>query len=90
TRGSTAGFIKINTYPETWKVSMRRGKIAGALVVAPEAEELINVFALAIQLGLTVDDLVEWLPSFPSYGEAVRLAALAFYTDPTKLSCCGG
>ncbi|WP_052886100.1 mercury(II) reductase [Thermoproteus uzoniensis] len=90
TRGNTGGFIKINTYPETWKVSMKRGKIAGALVVAPEAEELINVFALAIQLGLTVDDLVEWLPSFPSYGEAVRLAALAFYTDPTKLSCCGG
>ena len=90
TKGQTTGFIKINTYPETWKVSVKRGKIAGALVVAPEAEELINVFAMAIQLGLTVEDLIEWLPSFPSYGEALRLAALAFYTDPTKLSCCGG
>lgn len=90
TRGRTAGFIKINTYPETWRISMKRGKIAGALIVAPEAEELINVFALAIQMGLAIDDLIEWLPSFPSYGEALRLAALAFYTDPTKLSCCGG
>lgn len=90
TRGRVGGFIKINTYPETWKVSVKRGKIAGALVVAPEAEELINIFALAIQKGLTVDDLIEWLPSFPSYAEAARLAALAFYTDPTKLSCCGG
>jgi mercuric reductase len=90
TRGKTRGFIKINTYPETWKITAKRGRVAGALVVAPEAEELINVFALAVQMGLTVDDLVEWLPSFPSYGEAARLSALAFYTDPTKLSCCGG
>jgi len=36
-----------------------------------------------------VDDLVEFLPSFPSLGEAARQAALAFYTDPSKLSCCG-
>ena len=90
TKGQLRGFIKINTYPETWRVSVRRGKIAGALVVAPEAEEVINLFALAIQMGLTVDDLVDFLPSFPSLGEAARLAALAFYTDPSKLSCCGG
>jgi mercuric reductase len=51
---------------------------------------VINLFALAIQMGLTVDDLVDFLPSFPSLGEAARLAALAFYTDPSKLSCCGG
>jgi mercuric reductase len=71
-------------------VSVRRGKIAGALVVAPEAEEVINLFALAVQMGLTVDDLMEFLPSFPSFGEAARLAALAFYTDPSKLNCRGG
>ena len=29
----------------------------------------------------------EFLPSFPSLGEATRLAALAFYTDSSKLSC---
>jgi len=90
TKGSLYGFIKINTYPEAWKVTMKRGRIAGAIVAAPEAEEVINLFALAIQMGLSVDDLVEFLPSFPSIGEAARLAALAFYTDPSKLSCCGG
>jgi len=89
TKGQLRGFIKINTYPETWRVSVRRGKIAGALVVAPEAEEVINLFALAVQMGLTVDDLVEIMPSFPSLGAAARLAALAFYTDPSRLSCCG-
>jgi len=90
TKGALNGFIKINTYPETWRVTMKRGRIAGAVVAASEAEEVINLFALAIQMGLTVDDLVELVPSFPSMGEAARLAALAFYADPTKLSCCGG
>jgi mercuric reductase len=90
TKGVLNGFIKINTYPETWKVAVKRGRIAGAVAAAPEAEEVINLFALAIQIGLTVDDLAELVPSFPSIGEAARLAALAFYTDPTKLSCCGG
>lgn len=51
TRGKTRGFIKIDTYPETWKITAKRGRIAGALLVAPEAEELINVFALAVQMG---------------------------------------
>ncbi|MBP1448812.1 MAG: mercury(II) reductase [Thermoproteus sp.] len=88
--GRPEGFIKINTYPETWRISARRGRIAGALVVAPNAEELIHVFALAVRHGLTVDDLIDMVPSFPSFGEALRLAALAFERDVTKLSCCAG
>nr|KJR73367.1 MAG: mercuric reductase [Thermoproteus sp. AZ2] len=88
--GELEGFIKINTYPETWRVSMRRGRIAGAVMAAPRAEELIHIFALAVRHGLTVDDLIDLVPAFPSFGEAARLAAIAFERDPTKLSCCAG
>ncbi|CCC81077.1 mercury(II) reductase [Thermoproteus tenax] len=88
TSGRARGFIKINTYPE--RLRLKGGRIAGALVVSPHAEELINIFALAVRKGLTVDDIADWIPAFPSFSEALRLAALAFTTDPTKLSCCGG
>lgn len=90
TSGGLEGFIKINTYPDTWRVRVNRGRIAGALVASPKGEELIHVLALAVAKGLTVDDLIEMIPAFPSYGEALRLAALSFTTDVTKLSCCGG
>lgn len=86
----TSGFIKINTYPETWRVSMKGGKIAGAVVAAPHAEELIHVFAIAVKLGLRIGDLAELVPAFPSFGEALRVAALAFEKDVSKLSCCAG
>ncbi len=88
--GATEGFVKVNTYPETWRVSVKRGRIAGGVIAAPHAEELIHVLSLAVAQGLTVDDLVDMVPSFPSFGEALRLALLAFYKDVTKLSCCSG
>jgi len=81
--GGPGGFIKLNAYPEV-------DRIAGALVVSPKGEELIHALALAVARGLTVGDLVEMIPAFPSYGEALRLAALAFTRDVTRLSCCGG
>ncbi|MEM1597006.1 MAG: mercury(II) reductase [Pyrobaculum sp.] len=85
-----AGFVKVNTYPETWRLSLRGGKIAGAVVAASHAEELIHVFALAVAKGMYVQDLAELVPAFPSFGEALRLAALAFQKDVSKLSCCAG
>ncbi|MEL9991247.1 MAG: mercury(II) reductase [Thermoproteus sp.] len=84
------GFIKINTFPETWRVSMRGGRIAGAIVAAPNGEELIHVFALAIAKGMHTGDIAELVPAFPSFGEALRLAALSFEKDVAKLSCCAG
>ncbi|MEZ0248359.1 MAG: mercury(II) reductase, partial [Thermoproteus sp.] len=86
----TIGFVKVNTYPETWRLSVRGGKIAGAVVAAPNAEELIHVFALAIAKGMHVGDIADLVSAFPSFGEALRLAALSFEKDVEKLSCCAG
>ncbi len=69
---------------------MGRGRITGALVVSPMGEELIHVSAPTVAKGLTVDDLIEMVPAFPTYGETLRLAALSFMTDVSRLSyCCG-
>ena len=41
-------------------------KIVGAHLICNHAEDLINIFSLAIELGLTVDQLKAPLMAFPT------------------------
>jgi glutathione reductase (NADPH) len=47
------------------------GRILGAHVLGPEADELINVFALAIQSGATTDSLQQTIFAYPTHGSDV-------------------
>ena len=42
------------------------GRILGAHLLGTHAEEIINIFALAIRLGLAVKDIKEALFSYPT------------------------
>ena len=53
-------------------------KILGFHVVSPSAAEFIHAPALAIQRGLTVEELSEMVSVFPTYAEVVRIAADGF------------
>jgi mercuric reductase len=64
------------------------GRLLGAHVVTPEAGEVIQAATLAVKHGLTVNDLVETLFPYLTYSEGLRLAAVSFDQDLTKLSCC--
>ena len=44
------------------------GRVLGAHVLGPEADELINVFALAIQSGATTDALQQTIFAYPTLG----------------------
>jgi glutathione reductase (NADPH) len=48
-----------------------KGRILGAHVLGPEADELINVFALAIQSGATTDALQQTIFAYPTHGSDV-------------------
>jgi mercuric reductase len=56
--------------------------------VAPHAADLIHEGVLAVKFGLTIDDIIDTVHVFPTLSEAVKLAALSFYHDVDKLSCC--
>lgn len=43
-------------------------RLLGAHVIGPNAEEVINLFAMAIRLGITSDRLREFVPAYPSQG----------------------
>lgn len=77
----TRGFVKLVADAGT-------RKIIGAQVVAPEAGEMIMEPALAIRFGLTIEDLVSVLHPYLTHSEGIKLAALTFDRDVTKLSCC--
>ena len=77
----TRGLIKLVAEEET-------GKLLGAHVLAAEAGEVIQAATLAVRFGLRVQDLVETFHPYLTMVEGLKLAALTFEKDVTKLSCC--
>ncbi len=47
-------------------------RVLGAHLLGPHADEVINLFAVAIRLGLRADDLKQTLFSYPTYGSDIR------------------
>lgn len=47
------------------------GRILGAHLLAPEAPEVINLFALAIRLGLKAEDLGRLVSAYPSWSSTI-------------------
>lgn len=63
-------------------------KLVGAHLLAAEAGELVTEAALAIKLGLTIDDLTSTFHPYLTLSEGIKLAAQAFDRDIATLSCC--
>jgi len=63
--GETVSGFKVLVEAET-------GRVLGAHVLGPHADEVINLFAVAIRLGLRADDLRETLYAYPTYGSDIR------------------
>jgi len=65
-------------------------RLLGAHVVAENAGEVIYAATLAVKFGLRVKDLQETLCPYLTAAEGLKLAALTFDTDVSRLSCCAG
>lgn len=79
----TTGVFKLVADAETRKV-------LGAHIVAEHAGEVIYAATLAVKFGLTIEDLRESLAPYLTMAEGLKLAALTFDKDVSKLSCCAG
>ncbi len=77
----TEGLIKMAVHPDT-KV------ILGIHILAPNAGELIAQAMVLVKNKNTIDDVVNSLPMFPTLSEAIKIVALSFTKDISKLSCC--
>ncbi|HKC27644.1 MAG TPA: NAD(P)H-quinone dehydrogenase, partial [Jatrophihabitans sp.] len=67
-QGQREGFVKIYCRPAT-------GAVIGGVIVAPNASELIFPLTLAVQRGLTVNDLAGTIGVYPSLSGSVAEAA---------------
>lgn len=77
----TEGMIKMAIHPQT-------KQILGVHILAPNAGELIAEAMMLVKNKNTIDDVVNSLPVFPTMSEAIKIAALSFTKDISKLSCC--
>ncbi len=77
----TRGFIKLIRNTET-------DQLIGARIVASEGGELIQQLSMAIKFGITIKELTEMFYPYLTLGEGIKLAAITFGKDVTKLSCC--
>jgi len=78
---NTQGLIKLVADAET-------GRILGAHIVGDGAGDVILAASLAIEHGLTVQQLGSGWDPYLTLGEGLYLAAKSFTRDPSKLSCC--
>jgi mercuric reductase len=65
-------------------------KVLGVHIVSENAGDVIYAATLAVKFGLTVEDLKESLAPYLTMAEGLKLAALTFDKDVSKLSCCAG
>ncbi|WP_432359746.1 mercury(II) reductase [Sporosarcina sp. UB5] len=79
----TTGVIKLVADAKTLKV-------LGVHIVSENAGEVIYGATLAVKFGLTVENLRETLAPYLTMAEGLKLAALTFDKDVSKLSCCAG
>lgn len=77
----TRGFIKLIRNKEN-------DRLIGARILAPEGSELLMELALAIRHGISVESLTSEFHPYLTLSEGIKLAALTFDKDITKLSCC--
>jgi pyruvate/2-oxoglutarate dehydrogenase complex dihydrolipoamide dehydrogenase (E3) component len=79
----TRGLIKL-------VADARSGLLLGAHILAPEGADSVQTAALAIRQGLNADDLADMIFPYLTTVEGLKLAALGFAKDVSKLSCCAG
>lgn len=63
-------------------------RVLGVSLLMRDAGEVIHEAAMALRFGTTVDDFIDLVHVYPTMAEALKLAAIARYKDPAKLSCC--
>ncbi len=77
----TEGMVKMVIHPDT-KV------ILGVHILSPQAGELVAWAATLVKNGNTIHDVLDTLPMFPTLAESIKLVAMSFVRDISKMSCC--
>lgn len=79
--GDTRGIIKT-------VMDRKTRQVVGVHLLAENAGDLIGQAELILKNKMTVDEILETLPVFPTLSESIKIGALSLVMDISKLSCC--
>jgi mercuric reductase len=77
----TRGIIKMVADAET-------DEVLGVAMVGNSAGEVIHEAAMALRFRATLRDFIDLVHVYPTMAEALKIAAISRFKDPSKLSCC--
>ena len=63
-------------------------EVVGVSLVMPNAGEVIHEAAMALRFRAKLEDYVDMIHVYPTMAEALKIAAISYFKDPAKLSCC--
>lgn len=63
-------------------------EVVGVSLVMPNAGEVIHEAAMALRFRAKLEDYIDMVHVYPTMAEALKIAALSYFKDPAKLSCC--
>lgn len=63
-------------------------EVVGVSLVMPNAGEVIHEAAMALRFRAKLDDYIDMIHVYPTMAEALKIAAISYFKDPAKLSCC--
>lgn len=71
-------------------INAQNQQIIGVHIVAENAGEVIYAGTLDVKFGLTVEDLTDTMAPYLTMTEGLKIVALGYNNDASKLSCCAG
>lgn len=63
-------------------------EVVGVSLVMRNAGEVIHEAAMAMRFHARLDDFIDLIHVYPTMAEALKIAAISYFKDPAKLSCC--
>lgn len=78
---STTGIAKMVIDDDTHEV-------LGVSLVMRDAGEVIHEAAMALRFRARLEDYIDMIHVYPTMAEALKIAAISYFKDPAKLSCC--
>lgn len=69
-------------------IGHKDNRIKGVHILSELASEIIHEATLAVKQGLTIDEIIDMVHIFPTFSEAIKIAAQRFKHDPKRMSCC--
>jgi len=63
-------------------------EVVGVSLVMPNAGEVIHEAAMAMRFHAKLQDYIDMIHVYPTMAEALKVASISYFKDPSKLSCC--